>query len=143
MARFSDQPNDAYHVPAEEDLSRLIRWTVKDSVSEAEPPADAWPKILARVRELNAPTMPRRRPKRALIHLSALVQAAVIGALLLAFGLGVDRSVSTPRGDQRIYPTPTVKKETASQEFPEDVLRGYMLARKVRALPAHKGGLLP
>ncbi len=113
---------------AEDDLGRLIRWGLEDAVSNAEPSARVWPRVLARVRELEAAETPRR-PLRRLLPLAPLAQAVVVSAVLLAFGLGVDRELAASRG----YPqraTPTVQKGHTQTESADDMLRGYMLFRR-------------
>ena len=112
----------------EDDLGRLIRWGLEDSVSGAEPSARVWPRVLARVREMDATEAPKRSLKR-LLPLAPLVQAAVVSAILLAFGLGVDRELVTSKGyAQRA--TPTLQTSRAEDEAPDDMLRGYMLFRR-------------
>jgi len=141
MVRFSEQANYTQPTSAEDDLGRLIRWSLEDF--KVEPPARAWPKILERVREIKAPMKPRRRLRRALVPVASLVQAVVISALLLALGLGVDRNLSMPQSNYQIHPTPTVQKVSVPQGVLEDMLRGYKLARMELEPPAYKRGVCP
>ena len=148
MVHRSDKEDAVEQFSAEDDLGRLIRWGLEDSYSQAEPPADLWPKILARVQEMPAPTpstRPARGRRRPALSLAPFVQAVVVSALLLAFMLGVDRNVVAPRVEQRVRPTPTVQRVAVDQEFPDDMLRGYMLARVERAPLVHyrQGGAHP
>jgi hypothetical protein len=140
MVRPDDEADSTYPMSSEDDLARLIRWSLEYSVSGAEPPADVWPKILGRVHEMPAPA----RPKRSLgtsFPLAPFVQAVVVSALLLAFGLGVERDVVMPRREYRVDSTPTVvRKVRTSEEVPEDMLRGYILAHMEQGLPQRLGG---
>lgn len=140
MVRPDDEADSTYPMSSEDDLARLIRWSLKDSISGAEPPADVWPKILGRVREMSASAHPKRS-LRTSFPLAPFVQAVVVSALLLAFGLGVERAVVMPRREYRVDSTPTVvRKVRAPEEVPEDMLRGYVLARMERRLPQRLGG---
>jgi hypothetical protein len=89
----------------------------------------------------------RRTPvrRRLSFSLAPLVQTVVVSALLLAFGLGVDRNVTAPRGERNLRATPTVVKVDSSRELPDDMLRGYLLARMAQqlAVPQRPGGARP
>jgi hypothetical protein len=145
MAHPSDKKDALDRLPAEDDLGRMIRWGLEDSFSQAEPPDDVWPKIMLRVQEMRVPasrTRPKRRPS---FSLAPLVQTVVVSALLLAFGLGVDRNLTAPRGGQAARATPTVQKVVSAQELPNDMLSGYLLARMGQQPATHQrpGGAHP
>jgi hypothetical protein len=128
---------------ANDDLGRMIRWGLEDSFSGAEPPDDVWPKIMSRVQEMRAQRTPvKRRPS---FSLAPLVQTLVVSALLLAFGLGVDRNLTAPRGELAVRSTPTAPRVVASEELPNDMLRGYLLARMAQQPRARQrpGGARP
>jgi len=139
MAHLGNEADSTYPMPSEDDLGRLLRWSLEDSISGAEPPADAWPKILERVCQMRTPTRPKHSLRRSSFPLAPFVQAVVISALLLAFGLGIDLSVVMPRREYHIRSTPTIRKVRAAEEL-EDILRGYILARMEQELPTRKGG---
>lgn len=139
MARPGSEADSTYPMSSEDDLGRLLRWSLEVSISGAEPPADAWPRILERVRQMRTPTRPEHALRHSSFPLAPLVQAVVISALLLAFGLGVDRSVVMPPKEYRIDSTPTTRKMRAAEDL-EDMLRGYMLVRMEQELPTRKGG---
>lgn len=140
MVRPDDEADSTYPMSSEDDLERLIHWGLEDAISGAEPPADVWPKVLGRVRDMRVPTCPKRS-LRTSFPLAPFVQAVVVSALLLAFGLGVERDVVMPRREYRVYSTPTVvRKLRAPEEVPEDMLRGYILARMEQRLPQRLGG---
>jgi hypothetical protein len=132
-------------LPTEDDLGRMIRWGLEDSFSGKEPPDDVWPKIMLRVQEMRGSA--RRTPvkRRPSFSLAPLVQTVVVSALLLAFGLGVDRNLTVPRGEHAVRATPTVQRVDSSQELPNDMLSGYLLARMEQQLAAHQrpGGARP
>ena len=145
MVHPSDKEEGQDQLPAEDDLGRMIRWGLDDSFSEAEPPDDAWPKIMLRVQEMREPARRTRLERRPSFSLAPLVQAVVVSALLLAFGLGVDRNLTAPRGEQAARSTPTLPKVASSQELPDDMLRGYLLARMEQQPPTRQrpGGARP
>jgi hypothetical protein len=126
--------------PPDDDLGRLIRWSVPDVIRGAEPPTDVWPKVVERVRAGAArePRVPSLR--RATFPLAPFVQAVVISALLLAFGLGVDRSIILPRQVTSPSSTPEVRKTHAVEDMTDDMLSGYILARSGHEAPARRGG---
>ena len=140
MVRPGNEADSSYPMSSEDDLGRLIRWGLEDPICGAEPPADVWPKILGRVRDMRAPTVPKHSLRRLSFPLASFVQAVVVSALLLAFGLGVDHRVVLPREEYRIQSTPTIRKARAAEDFPEDMLRGYILARMEQTLPHRMGG---
>ena len=144
MVHPSDGADSRHSASSEDDLGRLIRWTLEDAVSGAEPPRRVWPRILARVREMPTPTSAKRSWRRAPFPLAPFVQAVVVSALLLAFGLGLNRGVVVPRPEHRIHATPTVTRRArvSSQQFPEDVLRGYILVRMEQQQPQRLGGAI-
>jgi len=137
--------NDAPDQGPEDDLGRMIRWGLEDSFSNAEPPDDVWPKIMSRVQEMRVPTRRTHPQRRHSFSLAPLVQAVVVSTLLLAFGLGVDRNVTAPRGAQSAHATPTAQKVVSSQELPDDMLSGYLLARmqKQSLTRQRRGGAHP
>ncbi len=140
MVRHCAEADNACPVREEDDLGQLIRWSLEDSLDGAEPSADAWPKILERVNRVTA----RAAPRRVAFPLASLVQAVVISVLLLAFGLG-DHNVVMPGRQYRTTSTPTVRRARVSEEFPEDLLRGYVLRQMEKASLSrnHRGGHIP
>jgi len=78
--------------------------------------------------------------RRAAFPLATFVQAVVISALLLAFGLGVDRSIVLPRQDSAYVATPIVHKVQVSEEAADDMLSGYKLAHYERQPAVRRGG---
>ena len=113
---------------ADDDLGRLIRWGLEDSVSNVEPSARVWTRVLTRVREMEAAPAPKRSLKRFL-PLVPLAQAVVVSAILLAFGLGMDRELATP-GTYAQRATPTVRSSQSQTDSTDDMMRGYMLFRR-------------
>jgi hypothetical protein len=139
----STETDHSYHSSSEDDLGRLVRWGVGDSISGAEPPADTWPRILKRVRNKPAPTRGEPSVKGSAFPAAPFVQAVVVSALLLAFALGVEGNVVMPR-EHRTAATPTAthRARGSSEEFPEDMLRGYLLAQMEQGLPRRMGGAI-
>jgi len=139
MAQASADPTSEGDIRRDQDdLERLIRWSLVDSVSGAEPSAKVWANIVARVRKVETGSgSGRETGRRWLQPLVPLAQAVVVSALLLVFGLGVDHDrMSTI--DYRLRATPTVTGSTALKDSPDDVLRGYMLFRREAEPPAQR-----
>jgi hypothetical protein len=134
-----NQEDNRSRLASEDDLGQLIRWSMKDSISEIEPAADVWPQILKRVREMPAPARPRRWSTKIPFPVAPFVQAVVVSALLLAFGLGVDQNTIMPREEHRIQATPTIHRSSTTEAL-DDVLSGYKLAQNLRELPTRRGG---
>lgn len=145
MARRSVEADCASNVPEEDDLGELIRWSLEDSIAGAEPPEHVWPEILERVEQMASPATPRRQPqRRAAFPLVSLVQAVVISALLLAFGLGVDDNVVMRGRETALATTSPVRRTHASEDVPQDVLRGYILVEMQRDTAQFRGrGYVP
>jgi hypothetical protein len=133
MVRRSVHTEDKCTVPQGDDLGQLIRWSLEDSVAGAEPPPNVWPKILHRVEQMDSPasTAPRVK-RRAAFPVASLVQAVVISALLLTFGLSIDHNAVVPTREYPVASTPRVRKVSVSENVPQDVLRGYLLLQMER-----------
>jgi hypothetical protein len=140
MERRGSEAQNTCSSPADDELGRLVRWSVRDLIGGVEPPAEVWPKIVECVRAGPAKEPLARSLRRASFPLAPFVQAVVISALLLAFGLGVDRSVVLPRQDARTVSTPIVPKARAVEDVTDDMLSGYMLAQSRRQAPVRRGG---
>jgi hypothetical protein len=143
MERRGSKARETLNSQADDDLGQMIRWSVRDSIGGVEPPADVWPEVLERLRAGPAeqPLTPSLR--RAAFPLAPFVQAVVISALLLAFGLGVDRSVVLPRQEALSVSTPVVRGTRAVVDTTDDMpsgYMGYMLARSEHQVPVRRGG---
>jgi len=136
--RRDDQTNEERIRPEQDDVERLIRWSLEDSVSGAEPSAKVWASIAARVRNAEPGSgRDRASGRRWLQPLVPLAQAVVVSAILLVFGLGVDQERASTRG-YRLRATPTVTTSTVIGESSDDVLRGYMLFRREPERPMQR-----
>jgi len=129
MVRSSREADKRSSQTAEDGLGRLIRWSLEDVVSGAEPAADVWPRILEQVKQIGQPAPSRRRFLSGLVP---LMQAVVVCSLLLAFGLGLDRTTLVPHAERRAAATPAVRVSVFSEEMPQDVLSGYVLFQQAR-----------
>ena len=136
MARPGTRADNSCQMSSEDDLGCLIQWGLEQATAGVEPPADVWPRIAERVRGIPAPATLRR----STFPVAPFVQAVVVSALLLAFGLGVERGVVLPRREPVVRATPTVRKVRAVQDLTDDVLRGYMLVHHDEEPPARQGG---
>jgi hypothetical protein len=145
MERRSVETDCASHLPEEDHLGEMIRWSLEDSVAGAEPPEHVWPEILERVERMQCPAAPQRPPqRRAAFPLASLVQAVVISALLLAFGMGVDQGVVMPAREYTLATASPVRRSRVSEDAPRDVLRGYVLLQMEKeAAQPHRRGYVP
>ncbi len=145
MAHTSDKKDASDPLAANDDLGQMIRWGLEDSFSGAEPPDDVWPKVMLRVQEMRAPARCAHVKRRPSFSLAPLVQTMVVSALLLSFALGVDRNLTAPQGERTLRSTPTVPRVASSQELPNDMLSGYLLARMAQQPPIRQrpGGARP
>jgi hypothetical protein len=145
MAHPSDRKDALDPLAAGDDLGRMIRWGLEDAFSEAEPPEHVWPKVMSRIQEMRAPVRHASVRRRPSFSLAPLIQTVVVSALLLAFGLGVDRNLTAPQGEHIIRSTPTVERADNSPEQPNDMLSGYVLARMAQQPPIRQrpGGARP
>jgi len=145
MVRRSDKEDALKRNAGDDDLGDLIRCGLQDSFSRVEPPADAWPKILQRVQAMDVPVQQLPARRRWSFSFAPFAQAVVASALLLAFGLGVDRDVTTPSRKIQTPVTPSAQGMEWSQGLPKDVMRGYMLARAEPEPPTRgrPGGMRP
>jgi len=140
MERCGSEAQNRSSSSVDDELGRLIRWSVPDVIRGAEPPAETWLNVGERVRADPAGEPPAPSLRRASFPLSPFVQAVVISALLLAFGLGVDRRVVLPRQGTLSTATPAVHKTRGVKDMTEDMLSGYVLAQSERQEPVRRGG---
>ncbi|MEM4724131.1 MAG: hypothetical protein QXP01_03890 [Candidatus Hadarchaeum sp.] len=141
MGRRNHTKDKGHTALADDDLGELIRWSLAESVGGVEPSADVWPKILNQIKAMDAcPTLQRQR-RRVLLPLASFIQAVVISALLLAFGLEVNRNVPLSQKAYQVSATATMPKVSAPVESDQDMLRGYMLLQKGKLLlsRSHRG----
>ncbi len=145
MKRRSVEADCASQLPEEDDLGEWISWSLEESVAGAEPPEDIWPKILERVEQKQAPATARRPSRRhAAFPLASLVQAVVISALLLTFGMGVDQGVVMPTREYTLATASPVHRSEVTRDMPQDMLRGYVLLQMEKeAARPHRGGYVP
>ena len=143
MGCRDERHSDNDELTPNDDLGQLIRQSLRESVERAEPSPLAWQQIWSRVRRMSAAQGSQPRPRRVWASLAPLAQAVVISALLLAFGLGVDRNAAVPRRSLVARPTPTAHTASSPAERSEDMLRGYMLFRRQPEPAQHQRGPLP
>ncbi len=127
---------DSGHTALDIALGELIRWSLAQSVGGVEPSVDVWPKILNQIKAMDTCTPLQRQKRRALLPLASFVQAVVISALLLVFGLEVSRNVPLSQKAHRASTKATMPKVSTPVESDQDMLRGYMLLQKGKPLPS-------
>lgn len=121
------------HTPlSNDDVEKMLRWGLQDWMSRAEPSAQTWNQILARVRAPEPAPRQRRRPARSL-PLAPLVQGVLVCAMLLASGLQVDRRpFLTPRG--HVPDSTAISEVPPPATFPEDAPQARVIWRREQAL---------
>lgn len=140
MQRRSNETDETHLWSSDDELGQLIRWSLKDHIGAAEPASEVWLKILDRVQEERTPTSAPSSSRRSSAPMASLVQAAVIGCVLLTLGLGADRDVILARRDERVHSAPSVQNALVFEEFPDDMLRGRVPAQMEQEAPFRKGG---
>jgi hypothetical protein len=127
---------EARVAPSEEVVATLVRWSLHTGIGNREPPDEVWPRILARVGEMEAPEaiLPQRSKK--LVPMAPLLQVVMVSAVLMTLGLGLQRNV--PRASSTKQTVPSF--EDARQGYPEDALRSYLLVKLRRAAPGQRVG---
>ena len=122
---------------SDDELGRLLRWGLRQTVGAAEPPEQTWHRILDRVRRAETTEQP---PRRASASLPSLVQAAVIGCLLLTLGLGLERDVILARNQQLSEPCQVAQDSAVAHGSQEDLASAPHLARRELANTFRRGG---
>ena len=127
MQRF-ESGNDLDGLWSDDDeLGRLVRWSLSTSIGDAEPSPEAWHTILERVRE--QPTSGRAQPDSRCFSapLAALVQAAVVGCVLMTLGLGVRRDVIVARSSLAAAVAPSSESPPACEPLRAAIPDRYSL----------------
>jgi len=124
----------------EAELGQLVRWSLLESVSGMEPPADTWPKILTRVRSLQAPR--RFRVWHCMPLLAPLLKAAVLSVLLVAFGLELARNVPQPPKSTPPQSASATRRPLACREHSEHVAQATLTQKPGEILVHHIASIL-
>jgi len=122
--------------PSEEVVASLVRWSLHTGIGKREPPDEVWPRILARVREMEASEAVIRQCPKRLAPLAPLLQVVMVSAVLMALGLGLQRN------SPRIWHVKAAERtiEGAQQGYPEDSLRGSIWIGLQREAPGQRFG---
>jgi hypothetical protein len=126
----------------DDELGQLVRWSFVHSLGDAEPSPEVWHTILERVREQHAPGTAQDPSGRSLAPLAALVQATVIGCVLVTLGLGVRRDVIVARSHYAARSAPPAEAADMAQTMPSEAADAIMLAPADEELPARVGGVV-
>jgi hypothetical protein len=140
MQHHSSAADETHLWSSDDELGQLIRWSLKDHIGAAEPASEVWLRILDRVQEERASTSARSSSKRSSAPLASLVQAAVIGCVLLTLGLGADRDVILARRQERVHSAPSVQNALVFEEVPEDILPAEVPPQMEQEAPFRRGG---
>jgi hypothetical protein len=111
----------------DDELGRLVRWSLSASIGDAEPSPEVWCNILERVRNDPSPDSTRGSSQRSAAPLAAAVQATLIGCMVMTLGVGVRRDFVVARASGVPEVAPSVSKRVA--ETVRDDLPGSGLHR--------------
>ncbi len=132
MLRHSPGAEDALPLSPDDELGRLIRWSLERSFGGADPSEECWANILQRVEEERAQKAAQCRRGPALQGLTPLVQAVVISTLLLTFAASLNQGVALPRSEAERPAVPAAPRRSTVLDFQDDNLRGCLLKRMER-----------
>jgi hypothetical protein len=136
-----DSNNHADDLWANDDeLGRLVRWSLATSIGDAEPSPEVWHTILDRVREQRTPRSAQRILRCSSAPLTALVQAAVIGCVLMTLGLGMRRDVVVARNNFAANGAPANETPLVSEPIRDSPPIGGMLVLVDEEEPFRVGG---
>ncbi|MBC7263296.1 MAG: hypothetical protein H5T64_02935 [Chloroflexi bacterium] len=112
-------------------MGSLIRWALRESVSGGEPSPQVWSNILSKIQSKGRAVQSRQRGRFSASFVP-LLQAVVLSALILAFGVSLERDLDLwHRSAPSVAATPT--RETVVPEVlfesRDDMLSGAFLAR--------------
>jgi len=125
---------------SDDELGQLIRWSLRNFVGTAEPSPDVWCRILERVEKRCKPTSAPPSSSRSSPPLAGLVQAAVIGCLMLTLAAGIDGHIIVTRKDQPVRAAAAVERSIASDDLAPDVMRPSVYRSMERQEPVRRGG---
>jgi hypothetical protein len=108
----------------DDELGRLLRWSLTTSIGNAEPSPEAWHMILERVREQATPGCTRTGSRCSSAPLASLVQTAVVGCVLVTLGLGMQRDATVARRSLEVKGAPASETLLVSDSTPAQALGG-------------------
>lgn len=126
--------------PNDDELGRLVRWSLCSSMGSAEPSPEVWSTILDRVREQPRPGSAERTSRSSSAPLTAVVQAAVIGCVLMTLGLGVRRDVIVAHNSLSAAAAPLAEMPLVIGPMRAAVPSGAALSRVDEGRPFRVGG---
>jgi hypothetical protein len=132
MLHHNPGAEHALPLSPDDELGRLIRWSLGRSFGNADPSEECWTSILRRVEQERAREARQCRGGPALRALTPLVQAVVISTLLLTFAASLNRDVPIPHSDLGRHPVSTSRRRSSLPDFQDGILRGSVLQRMAR-----------
>ncbi len=127
---------------SDEELGQLVRWSLATSVGNAEPPPEVWHTILERVQEQRTPGSAQCTPRCSSAPLAALVQAGVIGCMLMTLGFGMRRDVIIARNSLAAKVAPHVETQVVADPIPAKAPAGSVPTRVDEECPWRLGGVI-
>ena len=125
----------------DEELGQLLRWSLATSIGNAEPSPEVWRAILERVGERRAPGSAQHTSRPSTAPLTALVQTALIGCVVMTLGLGVRRDAIIARNNLAVSTAPATESHIR-QEQPKERLVGSPLSTSGEEQPHRIGGMI-
>jgi hypothetical protein len=130
-----------------DEMDALVRWALRDSVADEEPPPEVWHKIRARLHQPKAQSHPRRR-RLLSAQLSWLVQLLVLGIIVLVvLGLTMSQGFDFSLDHEYVVNgtlTPQADSEEAGPlSTDEHMLSRYYLFHAARKLTVFDQRLAP
>lgn len=118
----------------ESGVGSLIHWALKESVSGREPSPQVWRNVLSEIQNKKRGAQSRQRGRFS-VSFVPLLEAVVLSALILAFGISLEQDFDLwQQGAPSVVATPT--RETVASavlfESRDDMLNGAFLARTGR-----------
>jgi anti-sigma-K factor RskA len=130
-----------------DEMDALVRWALRDSVADEEPPPEVWHQIKARLEQPKAQSYPRRG-RLLSAQLSWLVQLLVLGIIVLVvFGLSLSEWFDLSLDHKYVVngtltPQPDSEK-VVSFSTDDHMLSGYQLFQLARELTIFDRRLAP
>ncbi len=143
MLRYSPGAEHALPLSPDDELGRLIRWSLERSFGGSDPSEECWASILQRVEGERARRVKQCRGGPTLRALTPLVQAVVISTLLLTFAASLGRDVPVPHSEPDSHTVPTSHRSLTIPDFQDDNLRGCLLQRMKREKVLSAAGNAP
>jgi hypothetical protein len=124
----------------DDELGRLVRGSLSTSIGNAQPSPEVWHTILERVQEQRSPGPAQRTLRCSSAPVTALVQATIIGCVLMTLGLGMRQDVIVARSSLAVDVPSSTEAALVSEPMPTGSSDGGLLVRVEQEQPFRAGG---